>query len=363
MWLYLPPNPLSPPSSCVPASACLAKVPELHSSYLDGGLTPFATWRGKPLPLRSLQGLWKREPSLHVLSGLTCSPLTAQRGVDAWISSLQASLAKTSASPVNAPDLTAHARGCFSTSLTLPTLAVRVESFWKTSMPSLLPPPPLWTRPKASCKNAPQPESWGNWPTEGGTRNGSLFQRPPWEPATSASVGFASHGGAWATPDCNTSTYSNGLMGPNLRQQTAMWPTPNAHDGRGQVADLSSTQGGNLSRDAALWPTPASRDYKGANSAKHVTEAGTGAKHMDQLPNFVQHRFLHQVHSINDGRALSPTTRTLSRRLNPVFTCWLMGWPTWWTNRALTDCAKPAMESYRSRLRLQLQRLCDGQGG
>lgn len=36
------------------------------------------------------------------------------------------------------------------------------------------------------------------------------------------------------------------------------------------------------------WPTPATRDYKGANSADHL-EAGTGRKHMDQLPNFVAH--------------------------------------------------------------------------
>ena len=36
------------------------------------------------------------------------------------------------------------------------------------------------------------------------------------------------------------------------------------------------------------WPTPATRDHKGANGADHL-ENGTGRRHLDQLPNFVEH--------------------------------------------------------------------------
>lgn len=45
-------------------------------------------------------------------------------------------------------------------------------------------------------------------------------------------------------------------------------------------------------------------------------------------------------------------------RLNPAFAAWLMGWPWWWTNPALTSCAKSAMASYRSKLLQQLSSLC-----
>lgn len=76
----------------------------------------------------------------------------------------------------------------------------------------------------------------------------------------------------------------------------------------------------------------------------------------EQLPNYVKHHFSRQVRSTLDGRELSPTHRTLPQRLNPAFSCWLMGWPIWWTNPALTSSAKSEMELWRSKLR---QRLSD----
>lgn len=383
MWLYLP------ESSFAQASGCSERAPELHSSFSGTNTEPFATWSAKPLLPASLSRLWKRESLIRRLSGLTCSPSTVQRGADEWIASLPVSRVRIYPSQADAPDLTVSDLVSSSVSATLPTIAVRSCSFWRTSAPSLLPPPPLWTRPKANSKNAPPPESWENWPIEGGMRNGSLFPRPMWEPATAAldgsalrgewltpnvpnggrsvspevvaakgmteagkrTVGLESqtrhwptpdaslHGGSntsqgpagsrpnislaakqwttptasersgqgdrnralrldvdrWATPDCNTSTRSNGLMGPNIREQASQWTTPqahdvtergsgqrptskagnaclardartwatpNAHDGRRPGADLRSTQGGNLSRDAAKWPTPAARDFK-----------------------------------------------------------------------------------------------------
>ena len=205
-----------------------------------------------------------------------------------------------------------------------------------------------------------------------------------------------------------------------LESQTKYWATPNAHDGRRPGADLHSTQGANLSRDAALWApprandaekrgnvthrphmpelvgqaqawptpratdgtkggpnqsgskgdlmlpsaavqwtTPASRDHRTPNS-KSLQERGHGSKG-EQLPNFVDHHFLRLVLSTLDGRPLSPTDRTLPRRLNPAFACWLMGWPIWWTNPALTSCVKLEMASYRYRLLWHLSSCCDTQ--
>ena len=469
-WLYIP-------SNCVPESACSEKAPALHSSFLDTNTAPFATWSGKPLLPRNLSALWKRERSIRRLSGLTCLPSTAQRGADAWICSLRASPARTSALPGGARALMASARACSSTSSTLPMLAERGGLFWRTSAPSLLPPPPLWTKPKGLSTSARPPASWENWPTAGGTRSGSLFPRPTWVPAMGGRAGSAGHGGVWltpnvpnggrsvsaemvaskgmtedgekhtvglesqtrhwATPDCNTSTrcqHNSQDSGMALSAMTQQWPTPNAHDGRRPGADLKSTQGANLSRDAAIWPTPratdgtkggpnqagskgdlmlpsaaaqwptpmaqdsesagsananmttlfratqqwptpASRDYRTPNSES--LEARGGGSKGEQLPNFVQHHFSPLVQptpfgatssvpvvSVH-GSELSPTTKpehVLGRlRLNPAFACWLMGWPSWWTNPGLTNCARPAMALYRCRLQWHLSSLCGAQ--
>ena len=386
MWLYIP-------SNCAPASACSEKAQGPDSSISASSTEPFATWSAKPLQPRSLPALWKREPLIRVLSGLTCSPSMAQRGADAWISSLRVSRAKTSASPAGVLASMASDRACSSTSSTSPTIAVRSSSFWRTSAPSLLPPPPLWTKPKASFSSAPPPESWENWPIAGGTRSGSLFPRPTWAPVTDEHDGFVSHGASsnrdastWMTPSVSNSqgnayTRDSGQPGQErltLTGQAQQWPTPRATDGTkggpnqaGSKGDLmlpsaaaqwptpmaqDAEQSGSakanmltLHRASRQWPTPASRDYRTPNS-KSLGERGHGGTKGEQLPNYVEHHFLRPVHSTLDGRPLSPTGRTLPRRLNPAFACWLMGWPIWWTNPALTNCVKSEMELFRRKL-------------
>lgn len=71
----------------------------------------------------------------------------------------------------------------------------------------------------------------------------------------------------------------------------ALWPTPMARDHRsftGNEHDQRDNALQNLNVAAGHWPTPAARDHKGANGDAHL-EAGTGRKHLDQLPNFVAH--------------------------------------------------------------------------
>jgi len=296
------------------------------------------------------------------LSGLTFSLSTAQHGVDVWMQSLPDSPARISALQAGAPGSTASAQGSSSASWISQTIAVRESCFWRTSQASLLPPPPLWTKPKASLKSALPPESWENWPTAGGTRNGSLFLRPMLAPATGEPDGSATHGAAtWPTPDTgheriNRSLSPNAADRPTIALAAKMWQTPAATD---------STRAGNYGRgegsptfaqQAKMWPTPASRDYRTPN-LESLESRGGGSKG-EQLPNFVEHHFSHQVLSTHDGRPLSPTARTLPRRLNPAFACWLMGWPIWWTNPGLTSCAKSEMELYRCRLQLHLLSFC-----
>lgn len=253
-WLYLP-------SNCAPESECSAKVCEPHSTFSASDTAPFATWNGKPLLPPSLPRLWKQERSIRRLSGLISSPSEAATGAARWIASLPDSRARTSASPVGARGSMASAPGCSSTSSTSPTLAVRGASLWRTSAPSLLPPPPLWTKKKASSTKGQPPASWENWPTAGGTRSGSLFPRPMWEPATGGPGGSASRGGeTWPTPDAalhagaNRSQSDGAAVRPNISLKAQQWLTPHGMGTTDHSGKLGA--GGEFAQQATQWQTP-----------------------------------------------------------------------------------------------------------
>lgn len=223
-----------------------------------------------------------------------------------------------------------------------------------------------------------------------GWRNGLLFQRPKWVPVMAAPDGSVSHGdrnwmtpkagtcgmvttsglplerstalqaqaGCWAPPDCNTSSYSNGMFGPNIREQAKNWPTPNAAPASN---DLNLSLSGDkrdkpnkLGWAISQWPTPASRDHKGTNSENHVTAIGGGRKHMDQLPNFVAYSPL--VHQNDDGQKSSENIPNGHRHLNPIFASWLMGWPLQWT--IAEPHASSASETVLWRCKLDAQLRC-----
>jgi hypothetical protein len=318
------------------------------------------------------------------LSGLTFSPSTAS----SWRGKVDCIVAGFPCQDLSIAGRRAglngkRSRASSSTSSTSPTLAVRGASFWRTSAPSLLPPPPLWTKKKASSKKEQPPASWENWPTAGGTRNGSLFQRPTWAPATGASDGSASPGGAWMTPHGMTRGHGRtrasraraGSSRADTKQATHVAHPERAErrplrvggagaveghdggrreeDGRPGVANEAlgyapdgKTGGGEgrsgrrrLGREnwaaGGCWPTPRPR-WSGRRtpwtswSAPGPLFAPGPA---DRWSGILAER---------------PDSR---RRLNPAFGCWLMGWPCWWTNPAITSSARSEMESYRSALR------------
>lgn len=370
-WLYIP-------SSFVPESECSEKVPALHSSISDASIEPFVTWSGKPVPQASLLRLWKRERLMKRLSGLTFSRSTAQRGADAFIASLPDSPVRISPSQADERASTASAPDSSSTCSTSRMLAVRDSSFWRTCQASLLPPPPLWTKPKANSTSARPPESWENWPTAAGMRNGRIFARPTSALTTSANDGSASRG-AWLTPFGMNGITQDGRVGaggefakqvsqwmppvvPNggrsvsaevvasrgstengkrttkmapshgnshgivLAGQACQWATPKASEtDRGVCPSEIARRSPGLLTQTATWATPTARDHKdGATSLENVEVNGL-------LGRQVLTTSLRQVHSTIDGRELSPNILGSRRRLNPLFAEWLMGWPIGWT--------------------------------
>lgn len=359
-----------------------------RSSTLSGKLSPSASW------LRA----WKKDHSLQRLSGLAISPNSRQDDFAAWwMASLRDSPAKICQLRADAPASTASDPACSSTCSTSQTLAVRGSSFWRTSQASLLPPPPLWTKKKENSKSAPLPASWENWPTVGGMRNGSLFQRPMWAPATVAPAGSASHGDRWQTPKASEEESGSGLNSrgePKLKGQANNWMTPHGMGGMDTTGKLGAggefakqatnwptpktiTGGANCNRaergaggpdlqeSAQHWPTPTARDFKGSSAEGGLTRMD-GKSRMDQLANAAVFSPLGQAtpagqESLPDSLGSPPPSQT--KKLNSYFVEWLMGWRQGWTSPVeQPDCGPAATALYRSALQRQLSSLFADQG-
>jgi hypothetical protein len=151
----------------------------------------------------------------------------------------------------------------------------------------------------------------------------------------------------------------------DLNSQAVSWPTPNTGNG-GETGMRGNVKSGRqLHEEAQNWPTPSARDMKGENGEAHLTN-GTGRLHLDQLPNFVKFcwedptadSLLQDHESCEPGQTRSEGPHGLRQRLNPAFTCWLMGWPWWWTHPAPISFAAAAMVLWRSRARSLLWSLC-----
>lgn len=401
MWIIPP----SIRSAYAQASACSTKdsMPDLDTWASEAARS--CTLNGKHTLSPSWKRAWKKEAYLQRLSGSAISPNSRQASfTEWWIASLPDSRVKICLSPENAPDLTASAAACSLKSSASQPIAVRGSCFWRTSQASLLQPPPLWTRKKANSTKERPPASWENWPTSGGIRNGSLYQRPTWEPATAGQGGSALHGENWEIPKANersgNQTNSNGQAhlctqantwatptsnehtgaghpsskqgAENLRTQADQWKSPRASDGaKGGPNQCGSKGDLMLTSQASQWPTPASRDHKGANSAEHALVTGGGRKHMDQLANFVAYSPL--ALAMRDGETSSPENLGAAqhsanpssepqekdtRRLNPYFAEHLMGWPLGWTSTTEPHASNAsATASFRCALRWQLSSL------
>lgn len=177
----------------------------------------------------------------------------------------------------------------------------------------------------------------------------------------------------WPTPDANHSAYSNGFMGPNLREAAATWPTPRARDEKGAgyedtlgaVSDkwatpkadaerhgpnqVHGTGSATLPNQADKWATPnvpnGSRKPKDSDLQALVENRGMtplGERQVG-LENQAAVLGLQAQAMPTDGEPTSPDTPdSPPRRLNPAFVEALQGVPHGWT-----DCESSATDSYQ----------------
>ena len=288
----------------IPTSHCLAATEDSTSPSvaLCRRLAASVSWRGKLLRPQSWRLVWRTEAWRRHLSGLTSEPSQADSFVAAWLDSLVGSPARTSALQGDKQESRESEADCSLRSS---------DSFasWSPSSGCF-----LRTSRQFSIFQQEQPFS-ENLPKSGSMRNGELFQRPM-------------------------------LVDRTGESGRLCWPTARAQDSEhGQETDYDPTVGG------ACWPTPATRDYRSPNGASHM-DRSTGAKHMDQLPNFIGHSFLPAPPTSTHG-GKSPSTST--RRLNPDFVDWLMGLPPGWTDYAPLETA-----SYLSKVRSLLHSFLGG---
>jgi len=279
VWLKLP------RLVCLPAQECLTSP----SISLLEELARSSAWRGKYLRPESWRRVLKTGVFQTLLSGLTCEPSAAARLMAEWTASLEASHVPTSPLPDDKPGSTETPADCISSTS---------ESFAKFSPDGSL----LKTSRQFSLFQQEEPYC-ENLPRSGSMRNGELFERPMLAPRIDATGlsswrsgqslpytpqerpayktplpgesskrywermerherenGIDPTAGStpWPTPDCNTSSYSNGKFGENLREKAANWPTPRSEDSESCGNHPGAVD--SLTGATRQWATPNCRD-------------------------------------------------------------------------------------------------------
>ena len=297
------------------ASGCLKKPSASDASISAGEPSLRACVSGKPtLRPFSWRGWRTRAWSRALFGAAICEISTARRFAEWWTSSQRDCRVPRSVSPESKPDSMTIGPGAATTVLSRNSC----ESF-----PSVDPP---WSLSKM-CRPLFAEDSFGqlernyqDWVTKLNALSLSLRSRLV--RATSGSECLF-----WPTIDTNTSTYSNGERGQNLREAAAMWPSPRSESCGNHPGATDSLTGA-----TGLLATP-NVPSLGAETDKNARPLNEQALTDFLLP------------------ALTPTGETSpkrsGRRLNPAFVCLLMGWPWWWTRAEPISFGAAAMASWR----------------
>lgn len=275
----------------------------------------------------SLRRAWKTKSWMPRLSGLTLEPSTANRGVDAWISSLLDIRASRLASPDESRQKTTHGT-CGRTSVTSWPISGQGSLFSRTC-------PTIYDW--ASNKSMMTYEGWV-----------TALRRACLQRKKSVRRISANGCSSWPTPRAQEPGSTSPGYRKGLSETARQWLTPRASETSERqdtflkrMNDRTDQVFGSLTAQATSWPTPLSRDWKDSPGMK---KRETGQTSLAELA-FQHGRQDHEMPKHGDPSQL---------RLNPLFTEWLMGWPTGWTGFA---SAAMAWSRWLLLMRSELSRL------
>ena len=283
----------------------------LEATCSDGA--PFAPLSGMPTPQAYCAPDRTTAHSRLSRFGMTCAPLTEDRGAELLTWYLAAFHAKTSAQPERVQASKASAVEC---GQKWPASSARYDHdlrLWKTAQCSLLEGLDVYSE---------------TWPRSGTMRAGECWAQLMPVLRTSATVS-----GLWLTPTCMNIEPTD-----NRRTKRAQYrATVGRQDSPGGLAEQVMTR--------KFWPTATARDWKGANTEQGLTRKD-GKSRMDQLANAVAWPTPNASDHIQRKTSASwkekgrvnyvlsnpEVTGVHGGQLNPTWVEWLMGWPLEWTD-------------------------------
>ncbi len=282
----------------------------LFSRALVEEYSQATAWAGAPCAPLSVMPtphkFWRNdktlEPSDLSRFGLTCAPLTEDRGAALLTWFREASRAKTSASPARVQALTVSDPAC---GLTWRGSLARFDPLscsWRTAQPSLL---------------GDSDECSVTWPRSGMTAGGLCWELPTLAPPTSATGS-----GLWVPTPCATD--ARPITGGNLYVTQTGTVRHMRPDGR------SSNRG--LAASAAMWPTPTvCGNYNRKGASKTSGDGLATAVLKCATPTARDWRSGKASQATHD-RNSRPLSEQIGGLLNPTWVEWLMGWPIGWTD-------------------------------
>lgn len=310
MWLHVPTSVLS---ACAPEGEDLTS----ESDSLFQLLERSATWKEKSLRPAFWRRALKRAPWTTRLSGLTCSPSTAERGAAAWIASLEASPASRTHSPESDSE-----------SSTLETSGLPLPEWYST------------LRQMSASSRTYR----ASWLTTGETYDptyrpwATRLRRESSQRRRSARRIFGSASTSWPTARAHEAgdyQYDQGNHdSPRMTLDGAVknWPTPTVDDSS-NVTRQSGAQK-SLTRDIQAWPAP------NANEDSYRLQ-GDSQQSRSLTPAALLFRQALAIETAGANTSDSADLRLLRPVLNPSFVEALMGWPG-----GLTDYTSSETELY-----------------
>jgi hypothetical protein len=305
-WLYVP-NATSSPSA--PASEGSSSESCSLSTISERLAAGSATWRGKSQPPRAWWRRWKQGGFIRLLSGLTCSPSTLDRGVASFISSLRETPARTTALPESVPEPLAQGSSP-PRSAASPQSAGLILSSERTC------------RGTRTDNSKPSSRHWSDWAT-------ALRQEYSARPKPEIPCG-ASDCSSWPSAKVATGAYSyaggdKNKPVLNLEGAALEWKAPVADD-TGTRTKRYEQGGMALSMQADQWIAPMASD-----DGQKVTAVAHQKMLCNQVlafhpPSSPDQPIAGGSMSSTDGP--SSNQPSAKRKLNPIFVEALMRWPT-----------------------------------